>query len=268
MLEDDFTDVIGKALRGLEWTPGQAARAAGLDVGEVSRLLTGSWNEPVVRSLARVLGLDEDALAALPAYMPAAFDHPAIARLELPFGGYSVNAWLLGREKGRLLIDTGNDSESLARALDGLCEVEDIHGVIITHDHRDHVGGLGLFAGRDVPAYGPDGGKPWTELRAGEWICLGGLEVTAHDLSGHAVPALGYEIHGLGAPALAVGDALFAGSMGGCQGRERYELARKTLMELPTRMDPQTLLLPGHGPPSLFVEEMWHNPFLAGVLRP
>jgi hydroxyacylglutathione hydrolase len=265
MLEDDFTDVIGKALRGLGLSPEQAAVAAGLDAVEVTRLLGGRWDEATARALARVLGLGEEALAAHPAYVPPVCDHPAITRLDLPFGGYSVNAWLLDAADGWLLIDAGCDEDSLARAIREGCGVGGIRRVILTHDHRDHVGGLRLFDGGGVPVHGPGVGRPWMEMRPGESFACGALEVTAHDLSGHAVPALGLEIRGLDVPVLAVGDALFAGSMGGCEGRERYDLARKTLGDLLARMDPQTLLLPGHGPPTRVVEELRSNPFVAGL---
>jgi len=267
MLEDDFTDVIGKALRGLELTVEKAAASAGLDAAAAARLLAGSWDEGAARALAGVLDLDPDALAALPDYRPPVCDHPAITMLELPFGGFSVNAWLLDTGTGRLLIDTGCDAGSLECGLAGFCAVDEIRAVIITHGHRDHVGGLGLFGRGDVVVYGPGTGGPWKELRPGESLQCGALGVDAHDLSGHAVPALGLMIRGLDVPVLATGDALFAGSMGGCQGRESFDMARRTLGALLARTEPLTLLLPGHGPATRLLEETQRNPFLASGTR-
>lgn len=263
MLEDDFTDVIGKALRGLELSVDQAATAAGVDATDASRLLEGAWDEGVARALAGVLQLDPDALAALPTYQPPVCGHPAITRLELPFGPYTVNAWLIDTGCGKLLIDTGCDVPSLAGALDGVCAIDEIRTVIITHNHRDHVGGLGLFGRDGVVVCGPGPSGSWRELRAGDSLQCGIIRVDAHDLSGHATPALGLMIRGLDVPVLATGDALFAGSMGGCQGRGDHDLARKTLDSLLSQTDPQTLLLPGHGPATRLLEETRSNPFLA-----
>lgn len=265
MLEDDFTYVIRKTLRGLEMAPAQAEELAGLEGGAVMALLAGRWDEAAARALAPVLGLDEAALAAHPQYEPPACDHHAITRLDLPFDKEQVNAWLIDCGAGKLLIDTGCDATSLARAIGDVCDAGAIRQIIITHNHRDHVGGLGWFAGRDVAIHGPGAGHAWRELRPGEMLECGDLQIHAHDLSGHAVPAIGLDISGLDVPVMAMGDALFAGSMGGCAGRDIYQLARKTLGEVLGSADGHTLLLPGHGPPTRLNAEWKANPFLAAM---
>lgn len=265
MLEDDFTYVIRKALRGLEMAPAQAAERAGLEGAAVLALLAGRWDEAAARALAPVLGLDEAALAAHPQYEPPPCDHPAIARLDLPFGEEQVNAWLIDCGAGKLLIDTGCDAASLARAIGGVGDAGEIRHIIITHNHRDHVGGLGWSAGRDIAIHGPGAGHAWRELRPGGILECGDLQIHAHDLSGHAVPAVGLEVRGLDVPVIAMGDALFAGSMGGCAGRDIYQLARKTLGEVLGNADARTLLLPGHGPATRLDAERTANPFLAAM---
>ena len=68
-------------------------------------------------------------------------------------------------------------------------------------------------------------------------------------------------IAGLARPVAVVGDALFAGSMGG--GMVSYEDAlgtnRKEIFSLPEN----TILCPGHGPMTSVAEEKEHNPFFA-----
>jgi glyoxylase-like metal-dependent hydrolase (beta-lactamase superfamily II) len=263
MLEDDFMYVIRKALRGLDLAPTDAADRAGADGRAVLGLIAGKWDESAARAIAPVLGLDADALAAHPDYEPPACAHPAITRLDLPFGEERVNAWMVDCGDGMLLIDSGYDADSLARAIGDA----DIRHVIITHDHRDHVGGLGWFEGRGVKIHGPGAGYAWSELRPGDRLECGSLQIHVHDLSGHAVPALGFAISGLNVPVLATGDALFAGSMGGCAGSERFALAKRTLRDVLTGMDEQALLLTGHGPPSRLVDEWRRNPFLAPMRR-
>jgi len=263
MLEDDFMYVIRKALRGLDLAPTDAADRAGIDGRAVLGLISGKWDESAARAIAPVLGLDADALTTHPEYEPPACAHPAIARLDLPFGEERVNAWLIDCGDGMLLIDSGYDADSLARQIGDA----DIRHVIITHDHRDHVGGLGLFEGKRVSIHGPGAGYAWNELRPGEVFECGALQIRVCDLSGHALPALGFGISGFDVPVLATGDALFAGSIGGCAGRVRFALARKTLFEALSGMGGQTLLLTGHGPPSRLADEWLRNPFLAPLRR-
>lgn len=266
MLEDNFMYVIRKALRGLELAPNEAAERAGLDGAAVQGLLAGRWDEPAARLLAPAIGLDVAALAAHPDYEPPNCDHPAIQRLDLPFGeDEQVNAWLLGTGQGKLLIDAGCDDASLMATLERASAVGEIRDVIITHNHRDHVGGLGILRGRDVSVYGPVGaGGEWNELRPGNSLRCGDLEITVHDLAGHADPAIGLWIGGLGQPVLVVGDALFAGSIGGCAGKAAYQMAHRTLRAALDGLPGTTILLPGHGPATLMDAEWKSNPFLAG----
>jgi glyoxylase-like metal-dependent hydrolase (beta-lactamase superfamily II) len=265
MLEDDFTYVIRKALAGLELAPAQAAGRAGIDGAAVLNLLAGRWHEPSARALAPVLELDADALASHPIYEPPTVAHPAITRLDLPFGDEQVNAWLIDGGGEKLLVDSGCDETSLKRAIESICAIEEIRHVIITHNHRDHVGGLGLFEPQHTTIHGPGDGHPWCGLKPGDHIDCGGLRLDVHDLSGHAIPAIGLAISGLDLPVLATGDALFAGSIGGCPGRERHRLAKHNLFATLQPMDPQTLLLTGHGPATRLEAEWRRNPYLAAM---
>lgn len=265
MLEDDVSDVIRKALRGLEWSTARLAVACGIEVGDVEALLAGRRDGRLVRLIAPALGLDAEALEALPRYVPPALDHPAVTRLELPFGAVTVNAWLVDGGDRRLLVDSGCDPDSLVAAIERVTRVERITDVIVTHGHADHVGGLGLFDRRKVAIRGPAGGGGWNAFRIGDSLRLGAISVTARDAAGHATPALALEIHGLDVPVMAVGDALYAGSMGRCLDRSAYELAKRTLWGLLEGCDRATWLLCGHGPATRLDEEWRANPFLAAM---
>lgn len=82
-------------------------------------------------------------------------------------------------------------------------------------------------------------------------------------LPGHCVGAVGYVVERIEPPVCVTGDALFAGSIGGCAPGEPYRQAldslRKEVMTLPD----ETLLLPGHGPATTVGSERTANPFLA-----
>ena len=68
-----------------------------------------------------------------------------------------------------------------------------------------------------------------------------------------------YVIGGLESPVAIVGDAIFAGSMGG--GMVSYEDALRTNREKIMTLPDDTVLCPGHGPKTTVGEEKKNNPF-------
>lgn len=260
MLEDDFTYVLRKALVGRGLAPSEAAEAAGLGEDDVLGLLRGRFSKEVAAKVAPVLGLNPAAFASHPDYQPAALDHPWVDRIVLPFGNEHVNAWLIRHGRAALLFDTGHAAGDLAKALDR----REIHlpgKAFVTHSHRDHTGGVQKLVAAGVSVFSAD--VPGTmNMKPGDRTFSHALTVTACDLAGHAVPALGFLIDGLDVPVLVVGDALFAGSIGGCSTPELYQTALRNLRAALQGLPPETVLLPGHGPGTTLAEELAHNPFL------
>ncbi len=71
------------------------------------------------------------------------------------YSGSSGNSLLVETENTKLLIDAGVSSKKIENALTNL-EVapSSINGILITHEHSDHVQGLGTFAKKyDLPVY-------------------------------------------------------------------------------------------------------------------
>jgi hydroxyacylglutathione hydrolase len=260
MLEDDFTYVIRKAFKGLAMAPAEAARLAELPENEVLAFSRGKFSADVARRLAPALGLNPDALANHADYLPQPLALPDIHRIDMSFGGERVNAWLLKAGETIILFDTGhlpNDCETAITSLG----VSKIDRIFVTHEHPDHIGGIASFQKKGIPLHGAN--IPNTiQMNPGEAISCGSLKVRACDLSGHAAPSLGYHIDGLCLPILVTGDALFAGSMGGCYTIERYQLALRSLKSVLTPLPDQTVILPGHGPATTLGEERLRNPFL------
>ena len=260
MLEDDFTYVLRKALTGHGLSPAELARRAGLVESDVSGFLCGTFSARTARLLAPVLGLREEAFAAHDIYQPRPTLLPEIHRLDLPLGGEQVNAWLLRKDNTLILFDAGYETADIAEMLDSVCgHLPD--RVFITHAHRDHIGALSYLLRAGVPVHAA-GISDTIPMYPGDTVQCGPLAVRACDLSGHAVPALGFHIDGLTVPVLVTGDALFAGSIGGCSNPDLYRHALRRLGEVLGPLPDSTVILPGHGPATTLGEERAANPFL------
>ena len=71
------------------------------------------------------------------------------------FSGSSGNCLLVRTENTNLLIDAGVSSKKMENALNSLnVSPSSLNGILITHEHSDHVQGLGTFAKKyDLPVF-------------------------------------------------------------------------------------------------------------------
>ena len=95
---------------------------------------------------------------------------------------------------------------------------------------------------------------------------LGRLHIETRDTSGHSVGGTTYLIHGLDRPLAIVGDALFAGSVGGI--KADYRASLKRISDNILSGQDGTVLAPGHGPLTTVIQEKTSNPFFPGFRRP
>ncbi len=268
-LEDNFEDIISKAQKGLGLATEALAARADLDESRIRALRRGELDRAALVRLAPELGLRAEPLAAIAerTWRPKPFEPlSGFASFVTLFGEGSVNAYLVWDPATgeAAAIDTGMDALPLiafARQRDLV-----VKAVLLTHAHRDHVAGLGdLEAAFGSPVYlGPGervAGPSPRPIAEGWTLTLGGVGVRALSTPGHSPDAMSFVIDGLSRPLAAVGDALFAGSMGGPMiGHAEALRSLRRLLELAA----DTVLAPGHGPLTTVAEERLMNPFWPG----
>ena len=124
------------------------------------------------------------------------------------YSGSSGNCGLVQCGQKYLLIDMGKSCRITLNALKELgLALSDLEGILVTHEHSDHIKGLQVFLkNHPVPLYaGADtldaldamGVLPAgleTQAVEGRTLDVGGFEVTAFPTS-HDVPCCGYRIH-------------------------------------------------------------------------
>jgi hydroxyacylglutathione hydrolase len=265
-LEDNFNDIIGKAMRGLVLTDAAVAERAGVEAAAVQSLREGAWNEAVARRVAPVLGLQADALAASgnKAWRPQPIDLAGFAQFNTPFEDYTVNSYLAWDAASGLAVafDSGADCSAM---LATIAEKKlTLALILITHTHSDHIleldrlrekTGAPAFVSDREPLDGAEAFSPGRTFEAGA------LRIETRLTWGHSKGGITYVVRGLARPVAVVGDAVFAGSMGG--GMVSYEAALATNRAEIFTLPDDTVIAPGHGPLTTVAEERAHNPFFA-----
>lgn len=271
-IEDFFEDVITKTMRGRGITEGDLARATGEPRDVLARLCRGEFcDEGALPKVARALGLDEEALviSASKAWYPKALTLNTVAVFNTPYRDMRVNAFLIwDPDTGTgACFDTGTDGSGLLKK--AAEEELTVESIFLTHTHNDHIADLpALKKGLGDPAVYSNEAEPWpstTQFSEGDTFSIGNLEVETRTTSGHSIGGTTYVITGLAKPVAVVGDAIFAGSMGGgiISFEDAWENNLRKIMSLPD----ETVICPGHGPTTTVGEEKKYNPFFAGEFK-
>ena len=71
------------------------------------------------------------------------------------YSGSSGNSLFVESENTKILVDAGVSSKKIEKALNDInVEPSDLDGILITHEHLDHVQGLGTFSRKfDIPVF-------------------------------------------------------------------------------------------------------------------
>ena len=267
-LEDTFADVVVKSQRGLRLSDATLAALAGISGAALAGVKGGAFDLSAIRSLAPVLGLNTEALVALGSgtYKPASITLRGLEGFNTPFEDMSVNSYLVWDGAEAAAFDTGADATPMLGFLGrrGLA----LKFLLLTHAHGDHIWELDrlvektrapVFVGnRELALEGAEA------FEAGKSFQVGSLSIATHLTWGHSQGGITYVVHGLNKPLAVVGDAVFAGSMGG--GGVSYADALRTNRAEILSLPDETVLACGHGPLTTVGEQKKSNPFLASPL--
>lgn len=265
-LEDNVSDVIGKAQRGLGISDSQLADRAGVTTGQVRQLRSGTLVDEAIDRVASILKLNADGLRKLASGKWGSVEEIAgLAQFNTTYHDMTVNAYLVWDATSRdaVAFDTGADCGTILDRINA--EKLIVKLILLTHAHPDHVADLHrLRKATGAPVYiselePEEGAEPMSE---GKRFEIGSLKIEARLTSGHSPGGITYVVAGLAQPVAIVGDSLFAGSMGG--GNVSYEDALRNNREKILTLPDETIICPGHGPLTTVGKEKRDNPFFAG----
>ena len=234
-LEDFHEDIIGKAMRGLGIGKNEMAGRLQCEKSEVEAILSGRVDESLILGMSKELNLDAEKLlrSARKEWNPAPLVVNALRQFNLPFGEMLVNVFVVWDEnsKNAWVFDTGPIAEPILSFIQE--QALSVNAIFLTHTHRDHIACLDkLRAGAGNPSVYVHELESLSEcdsiVDGFEYTC-GQLSLKSLHTHGHALGGMTYVIDGLDRPIAIVGDAIFAGSMGG--GMISYEDALQTNRE-------------------------------------
>jgi len=266
-LEDNVSDIIGKAQRGFGISDSQLADRASVSVDAVRKVRNGDLSGDAVDQVAPVLKLSAPALRKLAAgdWNPETIaDIDGLAMFNTTYGDMTVNAYLVWDPATReaVAFDTGADcSAMLKRIADDHLKVRMI---LLTHAHPDHVADLRRLrkvTEAPVSISELESEEGAESIPEGKHFKVGTLAIEARLTSGHSPGGMTYVVTGLERPVAVVGDSLFAGSMGG--GNISYQDALTNNRDKILTLPDETIVCPGHGPLTTVGKEKRDNPFFA-----
>ena len=269
-LEDNFTDVMGKAQRGLKISDADLAARAEVSLADLAAVQGGQLIDAVIRRIARHLRLGPGALEDLAhhRWYPSTPDFKrGFAMFNTAYEDMTVNSYLVWdpRSKAAAAFDTGADAGEmidLVRA-EGL----KLDYIFLTHTHEDHIADLARLAkprpaaqiwSSELEPVDFPGAKTFKE---NVHFHIGVLAIKTLSTWGHSPGMTTYYITGLSYPIAIVGDSVFASSMGGSKTHfaEQLRHNRDKIFSLPR----DTVIASGHGPLTTLAQEMEHNPFFS-----
>lgn len=265
LLEDSVGDILGKARYGLGLSLAQLSRLSGIPEAQLAAWEKdrGKPDTHACYTLATLLRLHPVALETIARdrYQPTCPPYAVNRVQRYPVTNARANAYVvqIGTGKQGLVVDPGADASGIV-ALTRRTGVT-IHGILVTHGHADHVGGVAdMVALLGVPVWAHPAeyqGAGSAGVADNAIFRVGDVQVRALACPGHTAHSMSFLVDNM----LFTGDALFAGSLGRATSASLYgELLASghRLLHLPQ----DTPIFPGHGPATTVEQELHRNAFL------
>jgi hydroxyacylglutathione hydrolase len=195
-----------------------------------------------------------------------------------------VDTYALGPTQTNCYVIRADPAATEAVVVDpgyeGLDPGHEVKAILVTHCHWDHLGGIAelaessgapvympdreakvleepqaFFPGQPIRPYSPD-----VRLNGGETVEAAGIAFDVIEVPGHSPGHVAYATGEM----LFSGDVLFAGGVGRTDlPFADWDTLLASIQMLFERFSPETVVLPGHGPPTTLGAERARNPFLA-----
>lgn len=264
-LEDFHEDILGKAMRGLGVGKNAMAVRINVEKSQIESVLSGQVDEEVIRLMALQLQLDPRKLicSAHKEWRPSSLRICGLKQFNQSYGEMYVNAYVIWEidSLNAWIFDTGPDHRPICDFLKS--HSLRVDSIFLTHTHGDHITCLSELLKETgnprVYVHATECFAGCTAIEEGFSLSLSSLSLSSFHTHGHSVGGITYFLNGLTKPIAIVGDAVFAGSMGG--GMVSYGDALRTNREKIMTLPNETILCPGHGPMTTVIEEKKHNPF-------
>jgi len=202
----------------------------------------------------------------------------------MPFDENTYIAYFEPREDC-LVIDPGLDPEAILSVLEDVKRTPT--AILCTHGHADHIAGnaalkqrwpqcpliigqgdapkltdpqLNLSAGFGLSLTSPAADRTVSE---GDMLDLAGFQLAVREIPGHSSGHVVFVVRNLQPMRVLGGDVLFAGSVGRTDFPDgSFTVLKRSIHEKLFSLPDETIVLPGHGPPTSIGHEKQTNPFV------